>query len=85
MPDFITEGKPIVFHLRHSRFPKDEYLKCINILLDHYRKDETFYFSTAVQTPIAGKINEFQSEGLMVGKGRNRGVLDTVTALPKEK
>jgi len=80
LPYLIKEDRPIIFYLRNAIQSKDSYQKNINILLNHYRNKEEFYFSTAINKTIPGKVNEFQSNWLFLGKGIDRSKMDTVTA-----
>jgi len=77
LPQGIVKDKPIIFYLSKST---NQYEKCINILLNHYKNDEVFYFSTGINENIPGKVNEFQSNWLFLGKGIDRSKMDTVTA-----
>jgi len=89
LPSGIKENQPIIFHLRLKRIwnkkithlsSRERYTKCINTLLTYFQKNEPFYFSTTINEPIEGKVNEFQSNGLRLMYGIDRNKMDTVTA-----
>jgi len=81
LPNWIEKDKPIIFYLSNAFSSKKEaYQKNINILKNHYQNGDEFYFSTAINETIPGKVNEFQSNWLFLGKGIDRSKMDTVTA-----